>query len=54
MFQLKEYQQKTLDVLESFLKNARLFGAKNAFCEIVEPTCVYTPIKTLEVFHIFA
>ncbi len=48
MFQLKEYQQKTLDVLESFLKNARLFGAKNAFCEIVEPKCIYTPIKSLE------
>ena len=31
MFQLKEYQQKTLDKLEEYLKQARLFGAKSSF-----------------------
>lgn len=48
MFQLKEYQRKTLDVLEDFLKNARLFGEKSAFCEFSEPKSNYEPISSLE------
>lgn len=48
MFQLKEYQQKTLDKLEEYLKQARLFGAKSSFNEISESKAEYKTIKNLE------
>lgn len=48
MFQLKEYQQKTLDKLEEYLKQARLFGAKSSFNEISESKTEYKTIKNLE------
>ncbi len=48
MFQLKEYQQKTLDKLEEYLKRARLFGAKIAFAELTNNKSEYKAIKTLE------
>src|SRR5574344_711676 len=48
MFQLKTYEQNTLEVLEEFLKNARLFGAKSSFNEISESKNEYKPINTLE------
>lgn len=48
MFQLKEYQQKTLDKLEEYLKQARLFGAKSTFNEISESKAEYKTIKNLE------
>ena len=48
MFQLKTYQQNTLNVLAEYLKTARLFGAKSAFDEISQSKCEYKPINTLE------
>ncbi len=48
MFQLKEYQQKTLDKLEEYLKQARLFGAKSSFNGISESKAEYKTIKNLE------
>lgn len=47
MFQLKEYQKKTLDVLQQYLEQARFFGAEGAFHKI-HPQCGYKKIETLE------
>ncbi|MCD7779737.1 MAG: hypothetical protein LUH05_03595 [Candidatus Gastranaerophilales bacterium] len=48
MFQLKEYQQKTLDELEEYLKQARLFGAKIAFAKLTNNKSEYKAIKISE------
>ena len=47
MFQLKEYQQKTLEVLQDYLEKARFFGAEGAFHKI-HPQYGYRKIETLE------
>lgn len=49
MFQLKDYQKTTLEILEEFLKQARLFGAQNVFKDICTvKNMEYKPINTLE------
>ncbi|MDR1168373.1 MAG: DEAD/DEAH box helicase family protein [Heliobacteriaceae bacterium] len=47
MFQLKEYQKKTLDVLQGYLEQVKFFGAQGAFQKI-HPLCGYNRIETLE------
>ena len=47
MFELKEYQKKTLDTLSTYLKQARFKGAENAYHEIKEMSA-YNKIKNLE------
>ncbi|BAV58962.1 DEAD/DEAH box helicase [Candidatus Endomicrobiellum trichonymphae] len=48
MFTLKQYQQRTLDTLTSFLKKARIFGAETAFEEYAAmPNKTYEPIAEL-------
>ncbi len=47
MFQLKNYQSNTLQVLINYLKNARFVGAKKAFCDITGKT-IYNAINGLE------
>lgn len=49
MFQLKTYQEKTLEVLQQYLEEARFFGAEQAFEKIaIQPNKPYKPIETLE------
>ncbi|MDR3092886.1 MAG: DEAD/DEAH box helicase family protein, partial [Endomicrobium sp.] len=48
MFTLKQYQQRTLDVLTDFLKEARKFGAENAFEKYsIKPNKTYESIAEL-------
>lgn len=47
MFQLKEYQQTTLNILEKYLEQAKFHGAEGAFKQI-HPQCAYNKISTLE------
>ncbi|MDR0800594.1 MAG: DEAD/DEAH box helicase family protein, partial [Endomicrobium sp.] len=48
MFILKQYQQRTLDTLTSFLKKARIFGTETAFEEYAtKPNKIYEPIAEL-------
>ena len=48
MFTLKQYQQRTLDVLTDFLKEARKFGAESAFEKYsIKPNKTYESIAEL-------
>ena len=47
MFELKEYQKKTLDTLGTYLKQVRFKGAEGAYHEIKEMSA-YNKIKNLE------
>lgn len=47
MFQLKSYQQATLDKLKDYLDLARTTDPSSAFCELV-PKCLYRPLPKLE------
>lgn len=49
MFQLKNYQNNVLNTLTAYFKEARLFGAKEAYFKVREPqTTVYNAINNLE------
>ena len=47
MFELKEYQKKTLDTLSTYLNQVRFKGAEGAYHEIKEMSA-YNKIKNLE------
>ena len=47
MFQLKDYQKTTLNILETYLTQVRFKGAEGAYYELKECSC-YNKIKNLE------